>query len=422
MNPALALAIVVAALLVLERALTVAVTSRPAARQWIVRHRFCHPNAISWARTPMGAASVLLWEWWGPEPALLWFAFWMITDLTDGTIARRCGLITETGKWLDPLSDKLMYLPLLAYFAWGPATRFPLPGAALLLFAAFDIGGQAARLFVLHRAANRFGKTKTAFVTLLLWVIALDCLSPFGWLNASAVNVATWLATALAALSFLTKVLSPQGYNRVRREAVWLGPLIGLATILGGQPVVALLFVFLAECLSWFHPDSSPGRAQPRFRRLAGEAGCVLTAGIACGGALDGGLWGWVCGALLALAWGGARWTQSDRDRTGSVWIRWGAALLLGLSVSGVVTWVLVPVAALGVAVAVASPPAWHPVPSLFRPKTLPEAVAVTLLLGGISMLCLAPAYPPAAILLGTLVALAQLARLAAAVCTPRNR
>ncbi|MBP5638611.1 MAG: hypothetical protein J6X55_03975 [Victivallales bacterium] len=36
----------------------------------------------------------------------------MIIDMTDGTIALNCDLVTETGKCLDPLSDEFTNFPL----------------------------------------------------------------------------------------------------------------------------------------------------------------------------------------------------------------------------------------------------------------------------------------------------------------------
>ena len=59
------------------------------------------------------AAALAAHDHW--SAATLWFAFFMITDLSDGTIARNCDLQTEMGKWLDPLSDKFMYFPVLFY-------------------------------------------------------------------------------------------------------------------------------------------------------------------------------------------------------------------------------------------------------------------------------------------------------------------
>ena len=40
-----------------------------------------------------------------------------ISDVVDGVIARKCGMITETGKVFDPLVDKLMQITVMACLA-----------------------------------------------------------------------------------------------------------------------------------------------------------------------------------------------------------------------------------------------------------------------------------------------------------------
>ena len=81
-------------------------------------YAWLHPNAISQYRYPMGLISVLIFHLGYPRAGAWFFSFWMITDLTDGDIARRCNLTTTAGESIDPLSDKLMYGPALFYMAW----------------------------------------------------------------------------------------------------------------------------------------------------------------------------------------------------------------------------------------------------------------------------------------------------------------
>jgi len=58
----------------------------------------------------------------GHDVARLWTAIGIIvvaslTDYIDGQIARRCNLITDLGKFLDPLADKFMQLSIVIVVA-----------------------------------------------------------------------------------------------------------------------------------------------------------------------------------------------------------------------------------------------------------------------------------------------------------------
>ena len=66
----------------------------------------------------MGFVSIALLHMGYPRLCFLFFTFWMITDITDGDIARKCDLQTEEGESIDPFSDKLMYSPMLIYMVW----------------------------------------------------------------------------------------------------------------------------------------------------------------------------------------------------------------------------------------------------------------------------------------------------------------
>jgi cardiolipin synthase len=67
------------------------------------------PNAISIGRllilTPLFVVSVLVWR--DPFTALIVLVVLGITDWADGYIARRFDLVTELGKRLDPLADRV---------------------------------------------------------------------------------------------------------------------------------------------------------------------------------------------------------------------------------------------------------------------------------------------------------------------------
>ena len=72
------------------------------------------PNTLSLLRvilTPIFMASALLMQsiplWGRVIPTLLFLAA-AFTDMLDGKIARKYGLVTDFGKFMDPLADKLL--------------------------------------------------------------------------------------------------------------------------------------------------------------------------------------------------------------------------------------------------------------------------------------------------------------------------
>lgn len=173
-------------LLGLERLFILTATKSESGVRWIRQCYLLHPNVISTLRIPMGILSICVWHYGFSAKntmimviGLLWFAAWMISDLTDGTIARRCQLWTAKGEWLDPLSDKFMYFPALLYFSFIPGIGanggevLYLSRSLVLGILVFDTIGQVSRLWFKKKAANTFGKAKTALITTLLTLVAL---------------------------------------------------------------------------------------------------------------------------------------------------------------------------------------------------------------------------------------------------------
>lgn len=103
--------------------------------------------------------------------AVVLFLVGASTDWLDGYVARRFNQVSELGKWLDPLVDKLLILaPLLALVELGEV-----PGWLVFLLLVRELGITAWRAQLPQMAgANRWGKVKTvsqiaAVVSLILW-------------------------------------------------------------------------------------------------------------------------------------------------------------------------------------------------------------------------------------------------------------
>src|SRR5476649_589021 len=69
------------------------------------------PNALTWLRILMIPAIIMLFYlpfWWADPAACAAFAMAGITDTLDGYFARRMGLTSRLGAFLDPVADKLI--------------------------------------------------------------------------------------------------------------------------------------------------------------------------------------------------------------------------------------------------------------------------------------------------------------------------
>lgn len=108
---------------------------------------------------PAFMAALLCWNRWA---ALVIFVLASLTDLLDGYIARHYNQISDFGKFLDPLADKLLVLSaMLIFVQWG---RMPSWAVMVVLTREFAVSGlrmvAASRGDVL--AAGWSGKVKTA--------------------------------------------------------------------------------------------------------------------------------------------------------------------------------------------------------------------------------------------------------------------
>ena len=77
------------------------------------------PNRITVTRfflVPVFAVIFLLQQPWSNTVALVVFLIACISDFFDGYLARKKGLVTDFGKLMDPLADKLLVCTSLVCF------------------------------------------------------------------------------------------------------------------------------------------------------------------------------------------------------------------------------------------------------------------------------------------------------------------
>ena len=169
------------------------------------------PNKLTVARiiaTPIFLALMVIEFKFHYLAALIVFILASLTDMLDGQIARKRNLITDFGKFLDPVADKLLTTAaFLAFLAKGVGDGIVWI-VFLVLFREFII--TSLRLVVVSSggkviAANIWGKAKTvsqmiAIIFTITVLCFMELFPQFTLLNtalAVAVNVALWVSTVL---------------------------------------------------------------------------------------------------------------------------------------------------------------------------------------------------------------------------------
>ncbi len=69
-------------------------------------------NAVTLSRVPLALISIAFLVSGERTPALVFMVMALLTDAVDGTVARWSGLVSDWGKVLDPLGDKLVVMVL----------------------------------------------------------------------------------------------------------------------------------------------------------------------------------------------------------------------------------------------------------------------------------------------------------------------
>lgn len=126
-----------------------------------------------------------------------------LTDFLDGKIARRYNLVTNFGKFIDPLADKLLVCAALICL-----TPAKIPAWIVIIIISRELFISGFRILAADQgtvlAAGWWGKFKTAFQMVMIIVLIIDIpLTVFdiaGW-------VLIWISLALTIISMIDYVV-----------------------------------------------------------------------------------------------------------------------------------------------------------------------------------------------------------------------
>ena len=185
------------------------------------------PNKLTLMRiilTPVFMA-VLYWGFPGADyAALAIFIIASLTDLLDGKIARKYHLVTDFGKFADPLADKILVTAAMLWFV--EVGQMPAWALLVVLLREFAVSG--LRMIASDKgrviAAGWSGKVKTAATMVCLIVMLLlgpqiawaasDPLTamPAGWLR--------WIDPVCVWVIVLTTLYSGVEYFVKNRDVI----------------------------------------------------------------------------------------------------------------------------------------------------------------------------------------------------------
>ena len=169
------------------------------------------PNKLTIIRTILIVPFILLLlggqaGWFGNPMvtdfiALAIFIIASLTDLIDGKIARKYNLVTNFGKFMDPLADKM--LVCAAMIALIELDRIPSWVVIIIISREFIING--FRLIASDNgvviAANYWGKFKTTFQMIMICLMIAN----LSWLQILT-DIIMWIALALTVISLVDYV------------------------------------------------------------------------------------------------------------------------------------------------------------------------------------------------------------------------
>lgn len=137
---------------------------------------------------------------YGEYVACAVFVITSLTDFLDGYIARKHHLVTDFGKFMDPLADKLLVCTALILFVWSqminPLIVIVIVSRDFIISGVRSVAASKGRVI----AASWWGKIKTVMQMMMIIMLLLEFNIPALKL---ITTIVVWVAFALTVISLL---------------------------------------------------------------------------------------------------------------------------------------------------------------------------------------------------------------------------
>jgi CDP-diacylglycerol--glycerol-3-phosphate 3-phosphatidyltransferase len=133
------------------------------------------------------------------------FALASLTDYFDGYIARKYNLITDFGKFMDPLADKILVMAAMVYLVWlgdiSPWVLIIVEGREFVIAGLRMLASQKGIVI----AAGFWGKIKTVAQMLMILVVLPAFDHPAAFLTGQILIYTCVALTLISAVDYFHK-------------------------------------------------------------------------------------------------------------------------------------------------------------------------------------------------------------------------
>ncbi len=278
-----------------------------------------HPNSICYWRAGLAVLGFFLYFFTPIQgPAILIFTWAAILDGVDGIVARQCNLVTKWGESLDPLCDKLTYLPPLIGFAYTGILSINL----VWILVVIELFGQffARRLLTFLKisgAANNFGKIKAIICFALVIFCALLEKNP------GIINIGDEILIAsiiLSSASVVFKFIPNRLYADLLSTLNFFCGITSLILTYEKRFAWAILVIIIGQLFDLFDGRMAEKHGGTKYGPYLDDIADFVSFGLAPAYVIaqSGGTWRWYVGVifLTGVAYRLIRFVTVDKKRT----------------------------------------------------------------------------------------------------------